>query len=163
MTTIYHKEKLTKMELINSINVHYLKKGILCENLTKISKVKLLEIYIDNNIDYVDKEQLKKEIITVEKYNYLRDIIYCNFIKYENIPYDIITNIKSDISNEELEMIIEKYNLKYEQSFVNIKELVFNLYKSYKKYCDKSSIKNQCIYITLPSITKAFKDLFETP
>jgi hypothetical protein len=163
MTTTYHKEKLTKMELINSINVHYLKKGILCENLTKISKVKLLEIYIDNNIDYVDKEQLKKEIITVEKYNYLRDIIYCNFIKYENIPYDIITNIKSDISNEELEMIIEKYNLKYEQSFVNIKELVFNLYKSYKKYCDKSSIKNQCIYITLPSITKAFKDLFQTP
>ena len=163
MTTTYHKEKLTKMELINSINVHYLKKGILCENLTKISKVKLLEIYIDNNIDYVDKEQLKKEIITVEKYNYLRDIIYCNFIKYENIPYDIITNIKSDISNEELEMIIEKYNLKYEQSFVNIKELVFNLYKSYKKYCDKSSIKNQCVYITLPSITKAFKDLFQTP
>jgi hypothetical protein len=163
MTTIYHKEKLTKMELINSINVHYLKKGILCENLTKLSKVKLLEIYIDNNIDYVDKEQLKKEIITVEKYNHLRDIIYCNFIKYENIPYDIITNIKSDMSNEELEMIIEKYNLKYEQSFVNIKELVFNLYKSYKKYCDKSSIKNQCVYITLPSITKAFKDLFETP
>ena len=81
------------------------------------------------------------------------------FIKYENIPYDTIANIKSDTLIEDLEQIIEKYNLKYEQSFVNIKELVFNLYKSYKKYCEKSAIKNECIYITLPSITKVFKDM----
>ena len=37
MTTI-NKEKLTKIELINSITVHYLKKGVLCENLTKYQK-----------------------------------------------------------------------------------------------------------------------------
>jgi hypothetical protein len=154
-----NKEKLTKLELINSINMHYLRKNILCENLHKISKIKLLELYVDNKIEYVDKEQLKKEIIETEKYNHLRDIIHCNFIKYENIPYDIIANIKSDTSIEDLEKIIEKYNLKYETSFANIKELVVNLYKSYKKYCEKSSIKNECIYITLPSITKVFKDM----
>jgi hypothetical protein len=158
MTTI-NKEKLTKLELINSITVHYLKKGILCENLTRISKVKLLELYIDNNIDYVNEEQLKNEIIIVEKYNHLRDIIHCNFIKYENIPYDVIKNIKSDTTNEELEEIILKYDLKYEKSFANIKELTLNLYKSYTKYCEKSSIKNQCIYITLPSILKVFKEI----
>jgi hypothetical protein len=158
MTTI-NKEKLTKLELINSITVHYLKKGILCENLTRISKVKLLELYIDNNIDYVNEEQLKNEIIIVEKYNHLRDIIHCNFIKYENIPYDVIKNIKSDTTNEELEEIILKYDLKYEKSFANIKELTLNLYKSYTIYCEKSSIKNQCIYITLPSILKVFKEI----
>jgi hypothetical protein len=127
--------------------------------LTKISKVKLLELYIDNNIDYVNEEQLKNEIIAIEKYNHLRDIIHCNFIKYENIPYDVIKNIKSDTTNEELEEIILKYNLKYETSFSNIKELTLNLYKSYTKYCEKSSIKNQCIYITLPSILKVFKEI----
>lgn len=158
MTTI-NKEKLTKLELINSITVHYLKKGILCENLTRISKVKLLELYIDNKIDYVNEEQLKNEIIAIEKYNHLRDIIHCNFIKYENIPYDVIKNIKSDTTNEELEEIILKYDLKYETSFSNIKELTLNLYKSYTKYCEKSSIKNQCIYITLPSILKVFKEI----
>ena len=158
MNTI-NKEKLTKLELIDSINMHYLRKGILCENLHKISKIKLLELYVDNKIEYIDKEQLKKEIIETEKYNHLRDIIHCNFIKYENIPYDIIANIKSDTSIEDLEKIIEKYNLKYETSFSNIKELVLDLYKSYKKYCEKSSIKNECIYITLPSITKVFKDM----
>ena len=156
---INHKEKLTKIELINSINMHYLKKGLLCENLNKISKTKLLEIYIDNDIEYINIEKIKNEIITIEKYNYLRNIIYCNFLKYENIPYDIIVNIKSDTTNEELEMIIEKYNLENEKSFAHIKELVFNLYKSYKKYCDKLKIKNECIYITLPSLTKVFKDL----
>ena len=46
-----NKEKLTKLELIDSINMHYFKKGVLCENLHKISKSKLLEIYIDNKID----------------------------------------------------------------------------------------------------------------
>ena len=158
MTTV-NKEKLTKLELIDSINMHYLRKGILCENLHKISKIKLLELYVDNKIEYVNKEQLKKAIIETEKYNHLRDIIHCNFIKYENIPYDLITTIKSDTSIEDLEKIIEKYNLKYEESFANIKELVFNLYKSYIKYCKKSSIKNECIYITLPSIAKVFKDM----
>ena len=158
MTTI-NKEKITKLELINSITVHYLKKGILCENLTKISKVKLLELYIDNNIEYVNDEQLKNEIIAVEKYNHLRDIIHCNFMKYENIPYDVIKTIKSDTTNEELEKIILKYNLKYEPSFINLKELTLNLYKSYTKYCEKSCIKNQCIYITLPSILKVFKEI----
>jgi hypothetical protein len=161
--TSLQKEKLTKMELINSINIHYYKKGMLCVNLNKLSKIKLLEIYIENNIDYVDNEQLKKEIITVETYNHLRDIIHCNFIKYENIPYEIIENIKTDTTNEEMEMIIKKYNLKYEKSFENIKELTFNLYKSYKKFCEKSNIKNNCIYITIPSITKAFKDLIINP
>jgi hypothetical protein len=156
---VIQKEKLTKMELITSIHMHYFKKGMLCENLNKISKIKLLEIYIDNNIEYVNNEKIKDEILTVEKYNYLRNIIYCNFLKYENIQYDIIINIKSDTKNEELEMIIKKYNLENEQSFSHIKELVFNLYKSYKKYCDKLSIKNECVYITLPSLTKAFKDL----
>ena len=158
MTTV-NKKNLTKSELIDSINIHYLRQGILCENLHKISKIKLLELYIDNKIEYVNKEQLKKEIIETEKYNHLRDIIHCNFIKYENIPYDLIATIKSDTSIEDLEKIIEKYNLKYEQSFVNIKELVLNLYKSYIKYCEKSAIKNECIYITLPSITKVFKDM----
>ena len=72
----------------------------------------------------------------------------------------VIDNYKSsDTSIEELEQIIGNYNLKYEQSFLNIKELVLNLYKSYKKYCEKSGIKNECIYITLPSITKVFKDM----
>jgi hypothetical protein len=131
--------------------------------LTKISKVKLLELYIDNNIAYVNNDELKNEIITVEKYNHLRDIIHCNFIKYENIPYDVIEKIKSDTTNEELETIILKYNLKYEKSFDHIKELTLNLYKSYTKYCEKSSIKNQCVYITLPSISKVFKELIQSP
>ena len=105
MTNINNKEKLTKIELIDSINMHYFKKGVLCENLNKISKTKLLEIYIDNKIEYVDKEQLKKEIIATEKYNHLRDIIHCNFIKYENIKAEI-----QSYSTLEKDVIIENDN-----------------------------------------------------
>jgi len=86
--------KLSKVELIKSINFYYLKNGVRCENLTKFSKNKLINLMIENGITYVDEETLKNEILTIETYNYLKDIIYGNFIKYENIPYEVIKTIK---------------------------------------------------------------------
>jgi hypothetical protein len=151
--------KITKKDLINSINIHYLKKGQLCQNLYKLSKKKLLEIYNDNNIDYVSTEQLKQEIVSVEQYNYLRDIIHCNFITYENIPYNVINSITSDTTNEELEKIVKTYKLMDNNNFKNIKEFVFEVYKSYNNYCEKSNIKNECKYITLPSLKLAFNKI----
>jgi len=40
--------KLSKNELITSIEVYYLKKGINCENLTKFSRNKLMNLMILN-------------------------------------------------------------------------------------------------------------------
>ncbi len=107
------KIKMNKKDIINSINVHYLKQGVLCGNIYKLSKDKLLTILNDNNIEYISKDQLKEDILNIEKYNNLRDIIYCNFIKYENISYDIISKITTTTTIEELEAIISKNNLKY--------------------------------------------------
>ena len=152
-----NKVKLTRLDLIDSIKVHYLKKGLLCQNLDKLCKNKLLEIAIENEIEFIDKEKMKYEILDIETYNLKRDIIYCNFIKYENIPYEVVSNIDVNTTIEELQIIIDKYNLKYEDNFNNIKDLIFNIYKSYKTYCEKSSLKNECTYITLPSIIKALK------
>jgi len=153
------KTKLTRLDLIHSIKIHYLKKGLLCQNLDKICKSKLLELAIENDIDYIDKEQLKNEILDIETYNYLKDIIVINFIKYENIPYETVSKIDVNTTNDELQIIIDKYKLKYEENFENIKELIFDIYKSYKTYCDKSSIKNECSFITLPNLIKALKNI----
>ena len=62
-----------------------------------------------NDIEYVDKETIKNEILSVETNNYLKEIVYGNFIKYENIPYDVIKEVNVDSSNEYLERIINKY------------------------------------------------------
>ena len=155
--------KLNKNELITSIKVYYLKKGIQCDNLTKYSRNKLINLMIDNDIEYIDKETLKNEILSVETNNYLKEIIYGNFIKYENIPYDIIKEVGVDSSNIDLENIISKYELKHENEFKTIKEFAFNLYKLYKNYCDTNGIKNECVYITIPSITQSFKSLIRSP
>lgn len=155
--------KYTKIDLINSIKIYYLKKGLLCENINKISKEKLINIMIDNNIDYINNETLKIEILMTENYNKNKDTIYGNFIKYENIPYDVIQSINKDTTNDELLLIINKYNLHYEDSFKNIKEFVYNLYKVYLKFINNSSIKNECDYITLPSIMKALKHFQQNP
>ena len=153
------KTKMIKSEIINSINIHYYKKGIACRNIYKLSKEKLTSILIDNNIEYITKEQLKEDILNIEKYNRLRDVIYCNFIKYENISYDIISKIIENTTIKELEEIINTNDLKMEQNFQNDKDLIFNLYKSYKSYCKSSDIPNKCNYITLPNIIKSLKDL----
>jgi hypothetical protein len=151
--------KMNKKDIINSINIHYYNKGIACGNIYKLSKEKLLTILNDNNIEYISKEKLKEEIINIERYNNLRDVIYCNFIKYENIPYEVISKITQNTSIKELEVIINKYDLKNEMNFQNDKELILNLFKSYNSYCKSSSIPNKCDYTTLPNIIKALKDL----
>jgi transcriptional/translational regulatory protein YebC/TACO1 len=152
-------DKMNKNDIIESIKYHYFKQGKLCMNLNKQSKEKLIEHMIENNIDAINKTSLEEEIKNIETFNYLRDIIYCNFIKYENISYDVVSTITDNTSNEELLLIIEKYNLKNEDDFKNFKDMIFDIYKSYKTYCEKSSIKNECSYITLPNIIKALKKI----
>jgi transcriptional/translational regulatory protein YebC/TACO1 len=152
-------DKMNKNDIIESIKYHYFKKGRLCMNLNKQSKEKLIEHMTEHNIDVINKTSLAKEIKNIETFNYLRDIIYCNFIKYENISYDVVSSINDTTPNHELLLIIEKYNLKYEEDFKNFKDLVFDIYKSYKTYCEKSAVKNECTYITLPNILKALKKI----
>ena len=66
--------KMNKKDIINSINIHYYKKGMTCGNIYKLSKDKLMSILIDNEIEYISKEKLKEDIINIETYNNLRDI-----------------------------------------------------------------------------------------
>ena len=151
---------MNKNEIIESIKYHYyFKEGKICMNLNKQSKNKLIEHMIENNINCINKLSLEEEIKNIETFNYLRDIIYCNFIKYENISYNVVSTITDNTSNQALLSIIEKHDLKYEDNFKNFKNLVFDIYKSYKTYCEKSSVKNECTYITLPNIIKALKKI----
>jgi transcriptional/translational regulatory protein YebC/TACO1 len=152
-------DKMNKNDIIESIKYHYFKKGRLCMNLNKQPKEKLIQHMIDNNIDVINKTSLEEEIKNIETFNFRRDIIYCNFIKYENISYDVVSKITDNTSNEELLEIIEKNNLTYEDDFKNFKDLVFDIYKSYKTYCEKSFLKNECSYITFPNIIKALKKI----
>jgi transcriptional/translational regulatory protein YebC/TACO1 len=116
-------DKMNKNDIIESIKYHYFKKGRLCMNLNKQSKEKLIEHMIEHNIDAINKTSLEEEIKNIETFNYLRDIIYCNFIKYENISYEVVSTITDNTSNKDLLLIIDKYNLKYEEDFKNFKYL----------------------------------------
>ena len=155
---------MNKLDLVNSISYYYLKKGLLCQNISKLPKKKLLEIYNENNIEFISNEKMKEMTLEIEKYNYLRDIIY--YIKYENIPKEIIMKININTSLDELNEIIEKYDLKYEDNFNNLKELTLNLYKIYNNYCNKSqiTIKNENNFdcISLPILLKSFKEIINS-
>lgn len=155
---------INKLDLINSINYHYLKKGLLCKNINKLSKKRLMEIYNENKIEFISYEKLKEMTLEIEEYNYLRDIIYCNYIKYENVPKEIMMKIDINTSINELNKIIYDYNLKYEDNFNNFKELMLNLYNLYNNYCNKSniSIKYKDIdCISFPILLNSFKDIIK--
>ena len=120
--------KLSKKELINDINIFFLKQGKICEgNIYKISKRKLIEIMIENEIPHIDNEKLKLEIEETEKFNYYIEIIYYNFMKYKNIDIDDIYKIHNNpnINSNDLNKIIIDNNLRMDGF---IKETKIRLY-----------------------------------
>lgn len=154
--SIHMYSKLTKKQLINDINIHFLKQGKTIEtNIYKISKQKLIEIMVDNDIPHIDKETLKQEIEETERYNYYIDVIYHNFYKYKNISIDVILDIQKNHNNynsNDLNKIISDYNLKFENDILDIKVLIQDLCRVYNNYCISTNTKNTLEYKTIPDI-----------
>jgi len=117
----------------------------------KISKSKLLELVLENDIPHIDNDTLRKEIEETEKYNYYMNVIYYNFIKFNNPPPNIIRNIHNN-SSLELENIIKEYNLVFSNDIDELKTLVLDLFNSIHKYCSSTNTKNTIQYKTIPSI-----------
>jgi len=147
--------KLSKKDLINDINIFFLKQGKICEgNIYKISKRKLIEIMIENEIPHIDTEKLKLEIEETEKFNYYIDIIYYNFIKYKNINIDDIKNIHNNpnINSNDLNKIIIDNNLRMDGFIKETKILVNDLYNSIDKYYKSTGTKNIIQFKTIPDL-----------
>ena len=148
---------LSKKQLINDIKIFFLKEGKeCCINISKISKNKLIEIMIENDIPHIDNEKLKNEIEETEKFNYYLEIIYYNFMKYHNINIDDIRNIHNNtkLTSNDLNEIIMKYNLKFDSYMNETKELVKDLYIAMDKYYKTTGIKNTIEFKTIPDIIK---------
>lgn len=149
--------KLSKKELINDINIFFLKQGKICEgNIYKISKRKLIEIMIENEIPHIDNEKLKLEIEETEKFNYYIEIIYYNFMKYKNIDIDDIYKIHNNpnINSNDLNKIIIDYNLRMDGFIKETKILVNDLYNSIDKYYKSTGTKNTIEFKTIPDLIK---------
>jgi hypothetical protein len=149
--------KLTKKQLINDINIFFLKQGKICEgNIYKISKRKLIEIIIENEIPHIDSEKLKIEIEETEKFNYYIEIIYYNFMKYKNIDIDEIHKIHNNpnINSNDLNKIIIDNNLRMDGFIKETKILVNDLYHSIDKYYKSTGTKNTIEFKTLPDLIK---------
>lgn len=149
--------KLSKKQLINDINIFFLKQGKICEgNIYKISKRKLIEIMIENEIPHIDNEKLKLEIEETEKFNYYLEIIYYNFTKYKNIDIDDIRNIHNNpnINSNDLNKIIIDNNLRMDGFITETKTLINDLYNSIDKYYKSTGTKNTIEFKTIPDLIK---------
>jgi len=149
--------KLSKKQLINDINIFFLKQGKICEgNIYKISKRKLIEIMIENEIPHIDNEKLKLEIEETEKFNYYIEIIYYNFMKYKNIDINEIKKIHNNpnINSNDLNKFIIDNNLCMYGFMIETKTLVNDLYNSIDKYYKSTGLKNTIEFKTIPDLIK---------
>lgn len=148
--------RLTKKQLINDINIFFLKQGLECSiDITRISKKKLIEIMIENDIPHINKEQLKLEIEETEKYNYYLEIIHYNFMKFKNINIDDIKMIyNNQMNSDDLNKIIINNNLVMNGHFKETSELINDLIIAMNKYYNSTNTKNTIEYKTIPDIIK---------
>lgn len=148
--------RLTKKQLINDINIFFLKQGLECSiDITRISKKKLIEIMIENDIPHINKEQLKLEIEETEKYNYYLEIIHYNFMKFKNMNIDDIKNIHNNhMNSDDLNKIIIDNNLVMNGHFKETSELINDLIIVMNKYYNSTNTKNTIEYKTIPDIIK---------
>ena len=160
---------LSKLLLIDNINTYYFKnKQTIDINLNKISKQKLIDIIIENNIPIYSNNKLMDEIKETEEYTRNLEIIYYNFIKYHNIDYEIIYNIKlnANITSIDLKKIIDEHKLIIDIDIINddtpANKIIFNLYKV-AKLTKKQLIDNITAFYfkkgqTIDNLKKVSKD-----
>jgi len=154
------KNKLTKKQIIDIINIHYLKKGIKIEtNLKKLSKNKLIALIQEENIPILNDDELKIEIEENESFLVNLEIIYYNFMKYKNIPHSIIKDIKNnnDLTANDLQIIINDNNLKIDNiDYIrNFNKMILEISNIYNKYSSKYLLE----YKTIPDIIKSLSYL----
>jgi len=144
--------KLSKKELINDIRYFYIKQGIECDNIYNVSKKKLLQIIIDNDIPHINEDICRKEIEETEKFNYYFQIIHHNFRKYKNIPFHDIKPITFNSNSSHLNELILSHNLKFDNDIQETNELVNQLFKHIDNYCLSTNNINTIQFKTIPDI-----------
>ena len=154
------KIKLSKIELIKDIRFFYLKQGLDCD-IIKLSKKKLLEIVIDNDIPHISDIDIKNEIEETEKYNYLTDIIHYNYFKFKKISFEEINDFykSPNLNSQALNNFIIKNNLIISNDDKEIKILIDDLTNAINNYCISTGHKNSIHYRTIPDITNFLNQL----
>lgn len=133
---------LTKKELIDLINVYYLKKNkTVGVNLKKISKNKLKDLIIEEDIPIIDDKELENEIKETEEYTNNLEIIYYNFLRFKNIPVSLITEIKNnnDLTSAELKALIVKHKMIVDdiQFIKKTNKMILTISAVYNNYCNE--------------------------
>jgi hypothetical protein len=152
---LFMSYKLTKRDLINDIIHYHLKNGETYDNNTifNLSKKKLFEYIILNNIPHITPDILKEEIIETEKFNYYYETIFHNFKKYKNINYSDIKDLSFNSNSNSLNDIIISNNLKFDNDINETKELIEQLLFNINQYCISTNTLNTIEFKTLPDIT----------
>jgi len=137
----YITETLTKKQMINDIEIYYIKQNKKIDNLHKMKKDELIIIIDDNNIPHITQLDIKNEIEEFNKYNEYLIIIKYNYIKYDKF---LLNSIDFDnLNSKDLLSFIEtnKLDTNCNEDLFNItNKFLGDVITSYKTYCKNMNI-----------------------
>ena len=126
----------SKQGLMEDVELHYLKKGIkMPPDVSKMRKKDLIEFMENENIRHYTQDLLKKEFNEYEENERMKNIIYYNILKYDNIDVNEIDDIRSFIENKNLDtnlMHFQKYSI-----------FIKSLYDAYDNFCIATGLNLQ--------------------
>ena len=158
--------KFTKKEIIEIINIYYIKNNINIQiNLNKLSKNKLIDIINTENIPIINNNDLINETIETEKFNDFIEIIYYNFLKYKNIQPSIISYIKDNynsLSSTDLNNIIINNNLIIDDINIvkNTNKMILDISNIIHSFSNSTNSKIILENKTLPDIIHFLNNIY---
>lgn len=126
--SVINLRNVSKSNLFQDIEFHFLKQNMkIPPNLSKMKKSELVEYMEINDICHYTKELLQKEAKKYHDRITMKNIIYYNILKYDDIDVNEIEDICTFIDEKKLDT-----NIEY---FTEYSALVQNIYSAYSKYC----------------------------
>jgi hypothetical protein len=126
--SVINFKNVSKSNLFQDIEFHFLKQNKkIPTNFSKMKKSELIEYMEINDICHYTKEMLEKEVKKYHENITMKNIIYYNILKYDDIDVNEIDDLRTFIEEKNLDTNIEH--------FTEYSALVQNLYTAYSKYC----------------------------
>lgn len=154
-------DSLSKKQMINDIEIFFLKQYKKIDNLKKMKRPELINIIEDNDIPHITETELKNQITEMNNYNKYVIIIKYNYIKYDLFSLSSIDFDK--VNSNDLLKFIEDNKLDIncdEISLDNINKLLGNIIVSYRTYCNNINIDCVIERGTIPYILNKLNNMF---
>ena len=153
-------ERLSKKQMIQDVEIFFLKQNKDIKDIEKFNCKKLIEIMEEYNIPHLTQKQMEKEMEENIQICTLKDIIKYNYIKYG--LFDVKKYNFDEMNIEELQKFIKENKLNINiEDYEHIDNMSNQLITIYTTYCNNIKKKIDIEKRTIPYLLEKIKKITE--